>query len=46
MKEKYTPNNYDNAIYTTTYGIYFGDFMLGVYADPVNAPNNGYCHTG
>ena len=46
MKEKYIPNNYDKAIYTTTYGIYFGDYILGVYANPVNAPTNGWCYTG
>jgi hypothetical protein len=46
MKEKYTPNDYDKAIFTTIYGIYFGYYMLGVYADPVNAPNNGWCYTG
>jgi hypothetical protein len=46
MKEKYIPNNYDKAIYTTTYGFYFGDWILGVFGDPLNGYHNGRCWTG
>ena len=46
MKEKYIPNNYDNAIYTRSNGFKFGISILGVIGDPINAPNNGYCWTG
>jgi hypothetical protein len=46
MKEKYIPNNYDNAIYTHSNGFEFGNNILGVYGDPINAPNNGWCYTG
>jgi hypothetical protein len=45
MKEKYTPNNYDKAIFTRSDGFEFGNYILGVYGDPLNAPNNGRCLT-
>ena len=46
MKEKYTPNNYDKGIWTGSNGFYFGNAILAVVDDPLNAPNNGWCLTG
>ena len=46
MKEKYKPNNNDKAIVTRTDGFVFGNWILGVIGDPLNAPNNGRCYTG
>jgi hypothetical protein len=46
MKEKYTPNNYGLAIFTRSNGFEFGDNILRVSGDPLNAPNNGWCLTG
>jgi hypothetical protein len=46
MKEKYIPKNYDKAIYTRNDGFEFGDYILGVYGDTINAPKIGWCYTG
>ena len=46
MKEKYTPNNYGLAIFTRSNGFEFGDNILRVSGDPINATNHGRCYTG
>jgi hypothetical protein len=48
MKEKYIPNDYDKAIYTYSRWVAFefGNYILAVRDDPLNAPNNGWCFTG
>ena len=46
MKQKYTPNNYDKAIDTRSNGFEFGNYILRVSGDPLNAPNYGLCYTG
>ena len=45
MKQKYIPNDDGNAILTSYSGFIFGYYILGVYGDPINGPNNGQCFT-
>ena len=40
---KYTPNNYDNAIYLISYGFRFAYDILTVYSDTLNNSNAGWC---
>ena len=46
MNKKYTPNNYDKAIRVRTDGFEFGEYILAVGSDSLNAPNKGWCDTG
>jgi hypothetical protein len=47
MTQKFTPNNYERAIYTHKTGFSFGQYdMLGLTALLLNADNVGKCRTG
>ncbi len=43
---KYTPNNYDKAIYMLDYGFRFGCDILAVCSDTLNNNNAGYTRQG
>ena len=45
---KYTPTNYDHAIYTMPGGFAFGNKILGVrnYGNKLNKDNKGWCFVG
>ena len=46
IHNKYTPTNYDWAIYTRSDGLCFGNGILFVRGDTLNEDNGGYCRTG
>ena len=46
IHNKYTPNNYDNAIFTYSSGFSFGNNILAVTGGTLNRDNGGVCCTG
>jgi hypothetical protein len=46
LNEKFIPSNYDNAIYLQNNGFNFGNAILAVAGDQLNADNAGYCNVG
>ena len=46
IHNKYTPSNYDGAIYAIAYGFGFGNGILAVRGDTLNTDNRGYCCIG
>jgi hypothetical protein len=46
LNEKFIPSNYDKAIYHRNRGFMFGNGILIVIGDQLNADNGGYCKVG
>jgi hypothetical protein len=46
LNDKFIPSNYDNAIFNRSDGFEFGNNILGVYGDQLNADNKGWCRVG
>jgi hypothetical protein len=46
LNDKFIPSNYDNAIYNHSSGFDFGNAILAVCGDQLNADNNGWCKVG
>ena len=46
LNTKYTPNNYDNAIWMQSNGFCFGNNILLLAGNKLNGYNEGWCHVG
>ena len=46
MESKFIPNNPNRGIFTDLNGFSFGNFILTLTGDLLNAPNAGQCKTG
>jgi hypothetical protein len=46
LNDKFIPSNYDKAIYNYSSGFEFGNEILAVCGDQLNADNKGYCYVG
>jgi hypothetical protein len=46
LNEKFIPSNNNSAIIDSNHGFGFGNGILAVWGDQLNADNNGYCRVG